>query len=144
MFVSIDDVRSFAGDLSEADLMLLVDGANARAMRLAPCLATASAEHAAEAKLILVGVVRRWIEAGSGARQTEQAGIFSYTLDTRQRQGGYTLWPSEVTELQSICGESSPTGAFTVDMTGGADADPLAMRPDLWFQWQHPYDPTGL
>lgn len=56
----------------------------------------------AEAKLVLIGAVKRWAEAGSGAMQSQSAGPFSIATDTRQRTG-YNLWPSEIDTLEAIC-----------------------------------------
>src|SRR5687768_16739346 len=89
----------------------MVAGASAKASRVAPCLTwtgtpveepVPSADQLAEAKLVLLGAVRRWAEAGSGALSSQTAGIFAQTIDTRQRTG-YNLWPSEITDLQAIC-----------------------------------------
>lgn len=102
----------------------MVAGANAKASRVAPCLTwdgtvtdqpAPTADQLAEAKLILLGAVRRWAEAGSGALQSQTAGPFGVTVDTRQRTG-YNLWPSEITDLQAIC-TSGPVGrkAFSID-----------------------------
>ena len=78
----------------------LVAGANARALRVAPCLADDDKTGArAEAKLILAGAVQRWAEAGAGAIQQVTAGPFGQTLDTRQRTG-FNLWPSEIPEFR--------------------------------------------
>lgn len=103
---------------------LLVAGANAKASRVAPCLTWAdedadhpapSADTLAEAKLVLVGAIKRWAEAGSGALSAQTAGPFGQTIDTRQRVG-FNLWPSEITQLQDVCSsDDNPSGAFTVD-----------------------------
>ena len=119
------------GDLPEAlqasDMIsLMVDGANARAARVAPCLVSAdpapSADQLAEARLVLVGAVKRWAEAGAGAISQQSAGPFAMALDTRQR-GGFGLWPSEINALQDICstgGEVSATAfSFRPGATGG-------------------------
>ena len=111
---------------------LLVAGVNARAARLAPCLAwtgnpvtepAPTEDQIAEARLVLVGAVKRWAEAGAGAIQSQAAGIFSQTLDTRQRTG-FNLWPSEISALQDICRSINPNAgkAFSIDTapTGGA------------------------
>lgn len=96
-----------------------VDGANARASRVAPCLAAVdpapTADQLAEAKLILIGAVARWAQAGSGAFRSETIGPMGYTVDTRQR-GGFNLWPSEITQLQDICKSGVGRQAFSVDM----------------------------
>lgn len=98
-----------------------VAGANARAVRVAPCLGSTTPgpteDQLAEAKLILVGAILRWSQAGAGALQshTQTAGPFTdgVTFDTRQR-GGFNLWPSEITQLQDIC-KSWVRAAYSVD-----------------------------
>lgn len=92
----------------------LVAGANARALRVAPCLAEPDSTSArSEAKLILVGAVQRWAEAGSGAVAQASAGPFQLSTDTRQRTG-FNLWPSEIEVLQDLCSKDAG-GAFGVD-----------------------------
>ena len=92
----------------------LVAGANARALRVAPCLAEPESVAArSEAKLILVGAVQRWAEAGSGAVAQASAGPFQLSTDTRQRTG-FNLWPSEIEVLQDLCSKDAG-GAFGVD-----------------------------
>lgn len=114
---------------------LWLDGANAQASRIAPCLSDSadpqpSADQVSEALLVLVGAVSRWAEAGTGAFSQQTTGPFGVTTDTRQR-GGYRLWPSEIEQLQDICG-GSVSGAFSVDTvaspTGGVWTSPY------WFQ----------
>lgn len=118
----IIDVSDLPSDVqSNAQVDLWVDGANAAASRVAPCLAStadpaATDDQLAEARMILVGAVSRWAEAGSGAFSQVTTGPFGVTTDTRQR-GGYRLWPSEIEQLQDICGGSS-AGAFSVDTIG--------------------------
>jgi hypothetical protein len=102
----------------------MVAGANAKASRVAPCLTwdgtvtdqpAPTADQLAEAKLVLIGAVKRWAEAGAGAFQQQTAGPYGMTVDTRQRTG-FNLWPSEIEVLQDIC-SSGPTGreTFSVD-----------------------------
>lgn len=103
---------------SNAMVDLWVDGANARASRVAPCLvAEPTEDQIAEAKLILIGAVTRWSQAGAGAVQSQTMGPWSQTLDTRQR-GGFNLWPSEITQLQDICKSTSESKAFSIDTVG--------------------------
>lgn len=101
-----------------------VDGANARASRVAPCLAATNpaptADQLAEAKLILIGAVIRWSQAGAGALQSQTAGPFAMTLDTRQR-GGFNLWPTEITQLQDICKNGSESRAYAVETVSCSD-----------------------
>lgn len=98
------DLPSSVASLTDAETLdVMVAGVSAAAARVAPCLTDpTNVDAIAEAKLVLVGAVRRWAEAGSGAVQTRQAGPFSQTLDTRQRTG-YNLWPSEIAQLEAIC-----------------------------------------
>lgn len=102
---------------SNAMAAIWVDGANARASRVAPCLASTDPaptdDQVAEAKLVLIGAVTRWSQAGSGAFQQKTVGPTSITVDTRQR-GGFNLWPSEISQLQDIC-KNGPSKAFSVD-----------------------------
>lgn len=75
----------------------------------------------AEAKLVLIGAVKRWAEAGSGALASQTAGPFGQTIDTRQRTG-FNLWPSEIVALQSLCA-TMQGGAYSVSLAG---PDPVA------------------
>jgi hypothetical protein len=77
--------------------------------RIAP-----TADQLSEARLVLIGAVKRWTEASSGAFQAQQAGPFGVTVDTRQRTG-FNLWPSEIEALQAICATATTSGAFTID-----------------------------
>lgn len=75
----------------------------------------ASTDQLDEAKLILVGAVKRWAEASSGALSTQQAGPFAVGLDTRQRTG-FNLWPSEIEALQALCATATESSAFSIDI----------------------------
>ena len=112
----------------------MVAGANAKASRVAPCLTwdgsdttktAPSEDQLAEARLVLIGAVKRWAETGSGALQAQTAGPFGMTVDTRQRTG-YNLWPSEIEALQDICKAIGEGGrkAFSLDTapSGGVSA----------------------
>jgi len=125
--ITTDDLPAAIQSHELVDLM--VAGANAKASRVAPCLTWAdedddhpapSADALAEARLVLVGAVKRWADAGSGALASQTAGPFGQTIDTRQKVG-FNLWPSEITQLQDICSsDANPSGAFTVDTMGCA------------------------
>lgn len=104
----------------------MVAGANAKASRVAPCLTwegaedsetpAPSADQLAEAKLVLIGAISRWATSGAGEVQTQTAGPFGVTYDTRQKVRGYNLWPSEITDLQDICqGDEEPGGIIAID-----------------------------
>lgn len=74
----------------------------------------------AEARLILVGAISRWSQAGAGSYSQQTAGPFSVSTDTRQRTG-YNLWPSEISDLQALCKNADDNSAFSVDTV-----------PDCW------------
>lgn len=146
--ITVEDLPT---SIQAAELVLLmVDGVNAKASRVAPCLGwdgstedqpAPSQDSLAEARLVLVGAVKRWAESGSGAVQTQQAGPFSMSTDTRQRVG-WNLWPSEIEGLQTICRESSAGGsgrAFEID-TMPADAGVYGV--DYW--WSSPTDRASM
>jgi hypothetical protein len=121
----------------------MVDGANAKASRVAPCLTwtgtpteepAPSADQLAEAKLVLIGAVQRWADTAAGALQSQTAGPYAVTIDTRQRRG-FNLWPSEIEDLQDICSSGSTGRAFEID-TMPADAGVYGV--DYW--WSSPTD----
>ncbi len=146
--MAIIDVTDLPTALQSADMVqLMVDGANARAARVAPCLTwtgtpteqpAPSSDQLAEAKLVLVGAVKRWAESGSGAVSQQTAGPFGMSVDTRQR-AGFNLWPSEIEALQEICASSATGRAYEVD-TAPAGAGVLGV--DYW--WTTPTDITAL
>ena len=127
----------------DADLILIdqmLAGANGQAARVAPCLGwdgtetdkpAPNADQLAEAKLVLIGAVSRWMQAGAGAfsQTTEVKGPFteSQTIDTRQSATGYRLWPSEINQLQEICKkDDQDSGAFSIDTAPVAGCSPHA------------------
>jgi hypothetical protein len=124
--ISTDDLPAeLVAKVEASQLTLMVAGANAKASRVAPCLAgtgedAPTEDQVAEAKLVLVGAVKRWSESGSGALSQQAAGPFSQTVDTRQRTG-YNLWPSEIEQLQDICADGGKSGsAFSFSIGGGS------------------------
>lgn len=127
MTVIIDTVDLPAAMQSAELIQSMIDGANAKAVRVAPCLGwdgsdpdhpRPSDDQLAEARLILIGAISRWSQAGSGAFQQQTSGPFAMVTDTRQRTG-YNLWPSEITDLQGICASDDDSSkAFAVDTVG--------------------------
>lgn len=117
--ITISDLPSKVADGIEPDvLQLMVAGVNARALRVAPCLADADPNLVAEARLVLLGTLTRWAQVGGGARTQEVAGPFSVTTDTRSVSSGYSLRPDEITQLQALCTDATgSTGrlAFSLD-----------------------------
>lgn len=129
--------------LQSAELVdVMVAAANAKASRVAPCLAwdgtvtdqpAPTEDQLAEAKLVLIGMVKRWTEAGAGALQSQQAGPYGMTVDTRQRTG-YNPWPSEIEALQEIC-STGKVGreAFSIDTASTMTLAGHAPYCDLYF-----------
>ncbi len=106
-----DEVSSdLAGKVSEAKLAMMISGASAAAYRAAPCLTdTPTDEQLAEARLVVLSAVERWLTDGSGmSGRTQNAGPFGETTTPPpQRSSGYRLWPSEIANLQAICRSGS-------------------------------------
>lgn len=122
MILTTDDLPTATRAQEPQILQTWVAGANARALRLAPCLADADTDTLAEAKLILIGAVQRWSQAGSGSySQTQQSAgpfILDQSYDTRQRTG-FTFWPSEIAQLQDLCRHQDDGRAFKIDTLAG-------------------------
>ncbi len=124
----IIDVSDLPAAMQSTELVeLMVAGANARAARVAPCLVATdpepSEDQLAEARLVLIGAISRWVQSGSGAFQQQTAGPFSVSTDTRQRTG-YNLWPSEIEQLQAVCSSGDSVGrqAFSIDTAPSSSA----------------------
>jgi hypothetical protein len=125
--ITVDDLPAAVQAAELVDAM--VAGANAKASRVAPCLTWDGAEDSdtpapsedslAEARLVLIGALKRWTETGAGALSSQTAGPFGVTVDTRQRTG-FNLWPSEIEQLQAICAAGSDTSAGAYSITPGA------------------------
>lgn len=111
-FASIDPVKAAA----------MIEDAEAMASLVAPCLAQPAdltAGQRAAVKAILRGAILRWHDAGSGAVQSQTAGPFSQSLDTRQTRRSM-FWPSEIEQLQELCGGKGNEGAFSIDTVSAA------------------------
>ena len=107
------DLAPFA-DIEPVKAQAMIDDALATAARIAPCMTEETFEYPAAAKAILRGAIIRWHEAGSGALQSQTAGPFGQTVDTRQPRRGM-FWPSEIEQLQDLCKGSELSGAFSID-----------------------------
>ena len=138
--IAVTDLPAAARSADLVDLM--VEAANAKASRVAPCLTwdgtvtdqpAPSEDQIAEARLVLVGAVKRWVDTGAGALQSQTAGPYSQTVDTRQRTG-YNLWPSEIESLQEICSTGAATReAFSLDTVSTTSLAGHAPYCDLYF-----------
>lgn len=118
------DLEPFA-DISEAKAQAMIDDATAMATKAAPCLAIPAGEEGAlsltdqaAAKAILRNAILRWNDSGTGAvsglQQTAGSFQVSQTLDTRSPRRGL-LWPTEISDLQSICKDGAGSGAFEIN-----------------------------
>ena len=118
-FLSVDDLAPFATiEATKAEAM--IEDAEAMAVLAAPCITGESFANPIAVKAILRGAILRWNEAGTGALSTQQAGPYGMSLDTRQERRGM-FWPSELTQLQGLCGTSA--GVYSVSLAG-PDPDP--------------------
>ena len=113
-FLTLDDLRVFAPDIPAAKGVQLIADATALAEMVAPCIAEVGFTSTAAVRAILREAILRRHEAGSGAVQTQTAGPFSQTLDTRNERR-VLFWPSEIAQLQSLC---STSGLYTVSLAG--------------------------
>lgn len=116
-FLTVDDLLLFVPSLNEDQAEQMIADAEAMAVLAAPCLddpdVNLTENQESAVKAVLRGAILRWQEAGTGALQSQQVGPFGQTFDTRQQRRGM-FWPSEIEQLQSICG-SDDKKAFTVD-----------------------------
>lgn len=110
--IRLADLAPFA-DIPPAKAQQLIEDAMATAALHAPCILTDDFAHAAAAKAIIREAILRRHEAGTGARQTQQAGPFSATVDTRSKRQGI-LTADEIGELKGLC-SGSRGGAFSID-----------------------------
>lgn len=139
VYITIDDVRPFIVSGNDEAIQALIDGTLARAAMLAPCLAVGDldANVEAAAKDILVQVITRAVETGTGQVTTMSAGGFSQSVDTTQRRVT-RFRPDEIRELQQLCGIRRG-GAFTITtmydtpdgaVEAGQDPGPVAWDTD--------------
>lgn len=114
-FLTTDDLELFASIDDEKAEQMIAD-VEALAVLAAPCLAETdelSDAQTAAVKAVLRSAVLRWNEAGSGALQAQTVGGISESYDDRQTRRSM-FWPTEITQLQDICGGSSGSSAFSI------------------------------
>lgn len=131
-FLTVHDLTPFAEiDPSKAEEMIV--DAEALAVLAAPCLGSADGltdAQKAAVKAVLRGSILRWIDAGSGVRQSVQTGPFGETIDTTQQRRGM-FWPSEIVNLQGICGNTQG-GVYSLDLSGPDRGDGYWSAPNAW------------
>lgn len=128
-FLAPADLEPFA-TIDPAKAEAMIDDAEAMALLAAPCIATEGFAHTAGLRAILRGAILRWNEAGTGALQSQTAGIFGQTLDTRQERRGM-FWPSEIVQLQSLCA-TAQGGTYSVSLAGPDQGDGYWSQPNVW------------
>ncbi|MGH6979062.1 MAG: hypothetical protein ACRED4_07205 [Brevundimonas sp.] len=128
-FLDVDDLAVFA-DIPLAKATAMIEDAEAMALLAAPCINTEGFAYATAVKAILRGAILRWNEAGTGALQSQNAGIFGQTVDTRQERRGM-FWPSEIVALQSLCADATG-GVYTTSLAGPERGDGYWSQPKTW------------
>lgn len=116
------DLAPFVDGIDErkAEAMIRSTIAMASAPWIAPCIVDDDFAYPEQAKAILVGAILRWNDAGSGAITQLSAGSFQQTVDNRSERKRM-FWPSEITDLQRLCGTARTGRAFTIDTTPRRD-----------------------
>lgn len=128
-FLNVTDLAPFA-TIESAKAEAMIEDAEAMALLAAPCLADAGFTYATAVKAILRGAVLRWNDSGSGALQAQTAGPFGQTIDTRQERRGM-FWPSEITALQNLCGNTGG-GVYTTSLAGPERTAGHWSQPNTW------------
>lgn len=116
--LTTDDLRPFVQNLNEDKAAATIEDviAAASAPWVAPCIVNEEFRYPAQAKAILRAAALRSLDAGSGAVTQMSAGPFQGTIDNRSERKR-VLWPSEIVDLQKLCGLSKSGRAFTIDTT---------------------------
>ncbi len=121
--LDLSDLAPFA-EIDPAKAQAMIDDVLALAARVAPCILDPEFQYDAAARAILRGAVLRWHEADTGALQSEQAGPYGVTFDTRQQRRSM-FWPSDVEALEGLCRQSGLGGrAFAVDLSPAGSGVP--------------------
>ncbi len=113
-FLTVSDLQVFAPDIEPGRAQGMIDDATAIAAVVAPCINGVAFTKVDAVRAILRGAILRWNDAGSGALQSEAVGPFGQVYDTRQQRRGM-FWPSEITQLQSLCATGS---VYTLSIAG--------------------------
>lgn len=113
-----EDLGPFVNNIDEKKARAMINStiAMASAPWIAPCIVEDDFKYPDQAKVILVGAILRWNDVGSGAITQVSAGPFQQTIDNRSERKRM-FWPSEITDLQRLCGSARTGRAFTIDTT---------------------------
>lgn len=128
-FLDVNDLAVFA-EIPSAKAEAMIQDAEAMALLAAPCINAEGFAYGDAVKAILRGAILRWNEAGSGALQSQNAGIFGQTIDTRQERRGM-FWPSEIVALQSLCVDATG-GVYSTSLAGPERGDGYWSQPNTW------------
>lgn len=128
-FLDVSDLEPFA-TIEVAKATAMIEDAEAMALLAAPCISAEGFAYGTAVKAILRGAILRWNEAGTGALQSQNAGIFGQTIDTRQERRGM-FWPSEIVALQSLCVDATG-GVYSTSLAGPDRADGYWSAPNVW------------
>lgn len=111
-----NDLAPFVDNIDEKKARAMIEStiAMASAPWIAPCIVDEEFQYPKQAKVILVGAILRWNDAGSGAITQVSAGPFQQTIDNRSERKRM-FWPSEITDLQRLCGVARTGRAFSID-----------------------------
>lgn len=118
-FIEPTDLEPFA-TIEYVKAQAMIEDAEAMAVLVAPCITSVDFGNQLAVKAILRGAIIRWNESGSGAMQSQTAGPFGVTLDTRQERRSM-FWPSEIEQLQNLC---STGGSVFTSSLAGSDGTP--------------------
>lgn len=135
--LEVSDLTAFAPNIDQAKAEAMIEDALATAAMVAPCIFDEEFPHPGAAKAILRGAVLRWNDSGTGAVTQVSGGPFQQTIDTRTARRSM-FWPSEIVDLQKLCGIQREGKAFTIDTTppAASQAHPLfgalVNGPDGW------------
>lgn len=128
MFLEPSDLDPFA-DIPLAKAQAMIEDAESMALLAAPCIADDDFDNAGAVLAILRGAIIRWVDAGSGALQSQTTGPFGQTLDTRQERRGM-FWPSEISQLQGLCGVSA--SVYSTSLAGPDPDEGYWSQPNVW------------
>lgn len=94
-----------------------------------PCLYDLPPAKAALLKPLLVPIVRRWDEAGTGLTTVETTGPFT---ERKSGGGGKILWAQEIADLQALCGHVSGAAVSRGSFPPPESLDGIFVRRPGW------------
>lgn len=136
IFLNPSDLPASTGSNLGLTVEQMIEDAEAMALLAAPCLNDGTVAltpvQVSAVRAVLRGALMRWDDAGSGAKQSVSTGPFSETIDTSVTRRGM-FWPSEITNLQSVCGNGQ-AGMYSLDLSGPDRGAGSWSAPNAWSQ----------